>query len=209
MNLNQIKNIIFDLGGVIIDIDPAQSYQALQALADVQNESSDWDPEKVSLFLDYEQGLITAQQFRDGIRELTKKKDLSDTMIDRAWNAMLLKIPLERIELLQKLKEKYRLFVLSNTNDIHVLAFNAIVQQVSGKEDLAAFFDKVYYSHELRMRKPQPAIYSHVLKENDLKPSETLFLDDRYDNIMAAESLGIQTFHVAPGQEIVSFFQHL
>lgn len=209
MDLQKIKNIIFDLGGVIIDVDPNRSFQALQAFAASRDSDADLFSESVSLFLDYEKGMISSDAFRKGIRALAKNDNLLDQQIDEAWNSMLLDIPLDRIDILKKLKKKYRLYVLSNTNDIHVPAFNGIVTKVCGELDIACFFDKVYFSHELQMRKPEPAIYEHVLKENSLKPEETLFIDDRYENIKAAEALGIKTFHVAKERGIVAFFENI
>lgn len=209
MDLHKIKNIIFDLGGVIIDIDPNRSFQALQAFVADEENGTDLFSESVSLFLDYEKGMISSDEFRKGIRTLARNDSLHDQQIDEAWNAMLLDIPLDRINVLKKLKSHYSLYVLSNTNDIHVPAFNSIVAKVCGESDIACFFDKVYFSHELQLRKPDPAIYAHVLKDNNLKPEETLFIDDRYENIKAAEALGIKTFLVEKERDIVAFFENI
>lgn len=207
MHLEKIKHIIFDLGGVIIDIDPQRSYQALQAFA--TDREAKVLSEHVDLFLDYEKGIISSTEFRQGIRQLTQNTTLTDGQIDEAWNQMLLHIPEERIAVLKKLKDRFSLYVLSNTNDIHVPAFNAIVEKVCGEAGIHCFFDKVYFSHDMKMRKPEPDIYRHVLEENKLKPEETLFIDDRYENIEAAAALGIQTYHVNEAQDIIALFDHL
>lgn len=209
MNLQNIKNIIFDLGGVIIDVDPPRSFQALQAFSMNQKSGDNFLSENVKLFLDYEKGLVSSRKFREGIRALTENTELEDKQIDDAWNMMLLDVPLERIEILKKLKDRFQLFVLSNTNDIHVPAFNSMIENVCGEPNIHCFFDRVYFSHEVQMRKPEPEIYRHVLEENNLNPEETLFIDDRYENIEAAGRLGIQTYHVDNEGGIVAFFNNI
>lgn len=209
MNLQNIKNIIFDLGGVIIDVDPPRSFQALQAFSMNQKSGDIVLSENVKLFLDYEKGLISSRKFREGVRTLTENTNLEDKQIDDAWNLMLLDVPLERIEILKKLKDRFQLFVLSNTNDIHVPAFNSMIEKVCGEPNIDCFFDRVYFSHEVQMRKPEPEIYRHVLEENNLNPEETLFIDDRYENIEAARGLGIQTYHVDNEGGIAAFFNHI
>lgn len=207
MALQNIDNIIFDLGGVIIDIDPQRAYQALAAFyKGKQSSREQLLSENVQLFLDYEKGFIEDEAFRDGIRKLTDNATLNDEEIDAAWNSMLLHIPVERLQLLEKLKKQYKIFVLSNTNAIHVSAFNKIIERNSGKADINQFFDKVYYSHQLKLRKPEPQIYQHVIDDHNLSVGATLFVDDRLENIEAAAAVGLQTFHVQLDKSIVEFF---
>lgn len=201
-----IRNIIFDLGGVIIDIDTGLSFRELSSFYSGEQSGEALLSENVELFLNYEKGLISSADFRTGIRRLTENPELSDQQIDDAWNRMLLHIPEERLGVLEKIRPQYQLFVLSNTNAIHVPAFNQIVEKVSGKSDIGHFFDKVYFSHEMQKRKPEPEIYQQVMDENQLPPEETLFIDDRRENIEAAASLGMHVFHVTPEQGIVDFF---
>ena len=203
---SRINNIVFDLGGVVIDIDPDASFSALQALADESVTVLDHFSEHSELFLDYEKGLIDDRVFRNGIRRLTQQSHLSDSAIDEAWCRMLLRVPLIRLQLLDQLKESYRIFVLSNTNAIHVRAFNRIIQSVSGKPAIDHFFEGVYYSHELQMRKPETEIYQYVLDDNNLRPEATLFLDDRSENLFAAEAVGIVTQLVTPVHGITEIF---
>ncbi len=205
MKLNGIKNIIFDLGGVIIDIDPAQSYSALAELVNRTSTSENQSMEEHEIFLRYEKGLISSEEFRSEIRKLGSR-EITDEAIDLGWNKMLLDIPIKRIKLLEKLKQDYRLFVLSNTNEIHVTAFNKIVTQVSGQTDLADFFHNVHYSHLMLKRKPEQEIFYEVLQINNLKAEETLFVDDRADNVEAARQVGMKTFHVTPEQDILGYF---
>ncbi len=206
MRLSTIRTLIFDLGGVVINIDPARAFQALQQLAPASVSLTDTFLEHNELFLDYEKGLIDDQAFRQGIRELIRRPDLADEAVDAAWCRMLLDIPPERLQLLERLKSQYRTFVLSNTNQIHVDAFNRMVAAVTGQSSLDHLFEKVYFSHHLRMRKPEAQIYRHVLEEQGLVPSETLFLDDRADNLAAAEAEGIRPQLVTNANGILELF---
>jgi putative hydrolase of the HAD superfamily len=206
MAISGVQHIIFDLGGVIIDIDPHLSFRALSDFYRGDQPGEKLLTENVTLFLDFEKGLISSEDFRSGIRSLTLNNALSDQEIDDAWNKMLLNIPAERFSVLEKIRPDYQLFVLSNTNAIHVPAFNKIVEKSSGKADIGHFFDKVYFSHEMQLRKPEEQIYRQLLDENQLPPHKTLFIDDRLENIEAAASLGMQTFHIKEGRGIVDFF---
>jgi putative hydrolase of the HAD superfamily len=120
---------------------------------------------------------------------------------------MLLDIPQERLNLLRQLRPSHRLFLLSNTNQIHLNCFNKIVEEAAGTPGLEPFFDATYYSHQLKMRKPDREIYEHVLQEQQLQPHETLFLDDNLTNLAGAEAVGIRTFHVQHPDLIFSLFR--
>ena len=156
-------------------------------------------------FLQYEKGMIDDNEFRRAIRNIYSFEG-EDTLIDTCWNAMLLDIPPARIDLLKSLKSKYRTFLLSNTNAIHVKCFNESLQKAYGMECLDELFEKVYYSHILRMRKPDAEIYQYVLKENKLNAGETLFIDDNIKNIEGARSIGIQTHWIRDAEELHSIF---
>ena len=120
---------------------------------------------------------------------------------------MLLQIPHARLELLQLLSPAKRLFILSNTNEIHVTAFNKIVEEASGQPTIDYFFEKVYYSHELKLRKPEREIYEYVLADSQLIAEQTLFIDDKEENIIAAQNVGLQTFQVTDQQDLLSYFR--
>ena len=145
-------------------------------------------------FEEYETGKITDDQFVEGIQKIAGKP-LTEAQIIHAWNALLLDFPLTRIELLEKLRKQYRIFLLSNTNELHHNAFQQSLHALTGKllEDI---FEKTYYSHGVNLRKPDTAIYQLVLDENKLEPSETLFIDDTASNFSGAEEAGIETFHL-------------
>ena len=207
MKNDKIKNIIFDLGDVILNIDvPVASLSFAQLSGKEQHEIVSLFKEK-DIFRQFETGKLDEKGFRDYIRELLVFPDWTDEMIDVAWNSLLLDLPPERVELLKKLRENYRLFLLSNTSSIHITQVNKILEAATGIEKLDDLFDKVYYSYEMGLMKPDPAIYLQVLKEQGLEAEETLFLDDNADNITAASKLGIDTIHVQKPVTILDYLK--
>lgn len=207
MDVARVKNIIFDLGGVIINLAFHKSVEALQLLSTEQR-AIDFTPKAQSEFFDlYETGQITSAAFRQGLRD-TYRIEGEDSALDEAWNAMLLDIPAERIQLLRELGKQYRLFLLSNTNAIHAERFNKTVQEVSGLPSLDSLFEKTYYSHLVGLRKPEAAVFEHILTQNNLVARETLFIDDSIQHIEGARKLGLQTLHLQPPLTITEFFRH-
>ncbi len=198
--------MIFDLGGVIIDLDLEASYREFSRLSGLEIPEVINRTRGLMLFEDYETGAINSQDFRNQINELLEMT-ATNQEIDHAWCALLGEIPSERLNLLNKLKHGYRTFALSNTNDIHAQKFDQIAEQSLGNAVLfSEHFERVYLSHEMKMRKPNIEIYQTVLADQDLNPSETLFIDDNLENILGAESVGIQTVHLKdPGQLIAVF----
>jgi len=188
----KIKNIIFDIGGVIINLNYLKTLEAIQALGASNLDKSIYE---TPLFTDYEQGLISSAEFRDGVRQ-TLKIHATDKQLDEAWNAMLLDLPSDRLELIRRLSTKYRTFILSNTNEIHKTAFELQIQQVSPFKSLDEITEKAYYSHQVHDRKPNPSIFKMILEENDLVPAETLYLEDTLVHIQTAKSLGINTVQI-------------
>jgi glucose-1-phosphatase len=205
LSLSGIKNIIFDLGGVIINLSVEKTHQAFAALSGLSMSEIDTIVHQGTFFHEYEKGLISDAEFRNQLRE-SLQINVDDAQLDRAWNAMLLDIPIERIQLLEQLKNRYNLFLLSNTNNIHLLSFNNQVLQLTGHPALDQYFHKAYYSHLIKMRKPDVEIYEHVLQRNNLLAHETLFLDDNKDNLSGANKAGISTFHVQYPDQIFSIF---
>jgi glucose-1-phosphatase len=189
-----IKNIIFDLGGVILNIDFKKTEEAFAALGFKDFSQYITQFHITQLFEDYETGKIEDPAFIKGIQQLCPHP-VSASAIVHAWNALLLDFPPERIALLRKLKSHYRTFLLSNTNALHYKSFQDNLFQQSGcyLEDL---FEKAYYSQIAKMRKPNAEIFQLVLDENGLNPSETLFIDDTASNLTGAETVGLQTFHL-------------
>ena len=193
--MKHYKNIIFDLGGVIINLDYHATTNAFTELcgrdmAEVYSQKKQ-DP----IFDDIETGRITPNEFREGLKQLFNF-DASSEEIDAAWNALLLDIPLSRIELLQKLKPQKRIFLLSNTNAIHKVAFEKILKDATGFSELDPLFEKAYYSHEMEDRKPNVSIFQRVIEENELDLTETLFIDDSAQHIVGAKKAGLNAFHL-------------
>lgn len=203
---HKIKNLIFDLGGVIMDLDFSKTHQAFANFAGVPVESLKGKIHTAGFFNEYEKGLITDSEFRNHMRSFLNYPLAQDQEIDLAWNAMLLTITRERYDLLKSLKSKYKTFLLSNTNNIHLNAVNEIVFKTSGERTLDPFFHKAYFSHLMKMRKPNPEIFTQVLAENNLVATETLFMDDILENIEGAKSVGIQTIHISSTNQILSLF---
>jgi putative hydrolase of the HAD superfamily len=202
----KIKNIIFDLGGVIIDLSVDSTLRKFSELSGHPvNKVVDVYYARPE-FLAYEKGEITNEEFRSSLKSIFGLSSL-DSELDLCWNAMLGEIPAERIELLRELKSKYKTFLLSNTNAIHLDCFSGIVKKAHNLESLEPLFHKTYYSHMVKMRKPDAEIYEYVLRENSLKADETIFLDDNVANLKGAASVGIQTFHVTHPDTIFSLFR--
>ena len=206
MELKNIKNLIFDLGGVIIDLDFGASYLAFSELSGLSVEQIAIRTEGMMFFKDFEKGLISSGEFRNQIQELLAFSATTQA-IDEAWCAMLGVIPAGRLKLLHALKQRYRTFALSNTNEIHVTKFNHILESSLGSTNLFHdHFERVYYSHQMKMRKPDTEIYQQVLDNQSLVPEETLFIDDNHDNIVGAGQLSIQTFHLKEPAHLMSLF---
>ncbi len=179
-----IKNIIFDLGGVVLNLDQEKTLRAFKRLGANLEELN----LENSIFLDFETGKVDEDYFLQSIFTLLKG-NASKEQITQAWNSMLLELPAHRVEIIKQLKSKYRLFLLSNTNIIHIKA----VFEEHGKTIFEELFEKIYLSHEIGIRKPDIACYEYVLRDANLKGSETVFVDDNRMNIKGAESAGINT----------------
>lgn len=182
-----------------------KTHQAFGALSGMSVEEIKSIVHQGAYFHDYERGLISDAEFRMHLRQ-SLNLQVSDAQLDAAWNAMLLDIPMERIDLLVRLKEKFSIYLLSNTNNIHLQSFNGIVQNLTGQSAIDNYFHRAYYSHLLKLSKPDVAIYNHVLLQNSLEPESTIFLDDNKDNLIGANKAGIKTFHVQYPDQIFSLF---
>jgi putative hydrolase of the HAD superfamily len=190
MSKNHIANIIFDLGDVLIHIDVDRTVNGLKELGIGIPENESDREEFFDLLKRLETGKIEPSDFRNQLRAKSTFNP-TDQELDRAWSAMLLDFEPDTIRLLEELRDEYNLYLLSNTNAIHVPYFNRRMNEQLGFNGLDPLFKKIYYSHEVKFRKPDPAIYTHVLNDSDLNPNESLFIDDREENIKAARALGI------------------
>jgi FMN phosphatase YigB (HAD superfamily) len=200
-----IKNIIFDLGGVILNLDNRRTEEAFTQLG-VKNMRQYFGLGHAdSFFKEYEVGKITDREFIGAIRELAGLDGVPDQAIVDGWNALLLDFPPERIQLLKQLGKTYRLFLFSNTNSLHLAALRAIYIQTFGPGSLEDYFEKTYYSHLLGMRKPDRQSYEYILRENGLEGSETLFVDDAIVNVEGAEQAGLRGLYLRPGISLLDF----
>lgn len=199
------KNIIFDLGGVILNIDYRLTSQAFQNLGLSDFDHNYSQAKQSHLFDRLETGAVTPEQFRQELKAYFIHQ-VSDADLDNAWNAMLLDLPVQRIDLLKQLSKNYRLFLLSNTNIIHYKAYSAYLKQTFGKMIFHEIFEKQYLSFEIGMRKPDREIFELVLTENKLIASETIFIDDSFQHIEGAAKTGITAYHLEPGESILELF---
>jgi putative hydrolase of the HAD superfamily len=196
--MQQIKNIIFDLGGIFLEIHYQKTKDAFTNLGIKDFDALFTQHHANHLFEDLETGKISETEFYERFRQ-DGKVNFTDAEIKEAWNAMLGNFPLERIEWLKTVKQKYNIFLFSNTNQIHYDAFMAIYELNTGKADFNDHFIKAYYSQYLGLRKPYADSFLAILEEQNLLAEETLFIDDTIKNIEAADALGIKTIHlVAP-----------
>lgn len=190
--MQKIKNIILDYGNVIFMIDFMKSQQAFTQLGISNVDEIFAHHGQIALFDDFDKGLISPEQFRDGIRQITNNASLTDQEIDSAWNALLIGVPEGKHPILLQLKERYRTFLLSNNNAIHYDFCMKHIQEKYDVQDNSIFFEKTYYSHLMGMRKPNPDIFEFVLNTHQLNPTETLFIDDSPQHLKTAEKMGIQ-----------------
>jgi len=198
---SNIKNIIFDFGGVLINLDYNRSYEAFQSLGIHNLESILSKTQQTGIFDEFEMGLISPQNFRNEMRKISDSS-ISNEEFDWAWNQILLDIPQSRLEKVLALKQHYRVFLLSNTNKIHYDSYLIDLQKINGFKSFNDIFEKAYFSHEIKLKKPDAEIFEFVLTDAHIKPEETLFIDDTEKHILGAQKLGIQTHHLKEGQEI-------
>jgi putative hydrolase of the HAD superfamily len=197
---NNISTLIFDLGGVIVDLDLAKCIQNFKELGleNIEQYLSNFGQK--DFFMQFEKGQIGIPAFRNEIRKLAGT-ELSDAQIDKAWCSFLTQIPVEKLHLLSELKKKYRLLLLSNTNPLHIETAVAAEFSKTGKT-MQDFFDKCYLSYEMGMVKPDVEIFEALLTDAQVKAEECLFLDDGKKNIDTAAALGIQTYWVKPNENL-------
>ena len=197
------KAIIFDLGAVILNINYQNTIDAFTKLG-VQNASTFYSKKvQTDLFNQIETGEITAEEFLITLQRETNKATINQ--VRDAWNTLLLDMPNDRLELIKALKSKYRVYLLSNTNSIHIDAFKKQLGIVKWQE-FTKLFDKMYLSHEVGMRKPNAEIFEHILAEQKLKAEEVFFIDDSPQHIEGAKKIGIQSHHLLDNEEITTLF---
>ncbi len=191
-----VEAIIFDLGGVILNLNYQRTINAFQQLASKKFDKLYDQAQQTDLFDAIETGAISPAVFRRDLKEILQT-NTSDNQLDAAWNAMLLDLPKERIDFLKEIGKRYPIFLFSNTNAIHYNAFRQRILADYGDADLLEkLFIKTYYSHVVGERKPTAAAFKTVLNEQQLNPKKTLFIDDSIQHIEGAKKLEIQTIHL-------------
>ena len=203
--MNPINAIIFDLGGVLLDINYWLTIEAFNNLGCSDFESIYTQQKQSQLFDDFETGKVSSETFRKSIQK-QMRFSISNVEFDNSWNKMLLQLPEQRLELLEKLNKKFSLFLLSNTNEIHIKAFKKIISSSIGYERFENCFKKVYFSSEIGNRKPNASCFEMVLSENKLSAAKTLFIDDSIQHVEGAYKIGIKTLLIESGEELVSIF---
>jgi epoxide hydrolase-like predicted phosphatase len=199
--MEKIKNIIFDLGGVLLDIDYNLTRTAFEKAGVTHFDDMYSQASADKLFQTLETGKITEDNFYKELNNSTGM-DLSPEEIRNAWNAMLLSFRENSLRSIAELKEKYQLYLLSNTNFIHMDAFNKIYHRQPRDLAFDAYFNKAFYSCDIGFRKPDAICYEWVIDHLKIDASETLFIDDSLQNIEAAKSVGMKTVHLANGDKI-------
>ncbi|EZH72047.1 haloacid dehalogenase [Aquimarina atlantica] len=191
-----IKTIIFDFGDVFINLDKSATERELYNL---KNEKLTTELRELNML--YEAGKITTPELIESFQKLIP--NASEKQLIYAWNALLLDFPKHRLEFIQKLasEQRYQLILLSNNNELHI---NWIKENISFFPEFRSCFDAFYLSHEINLRKPEPYIFEFVLKQHQLNPSETLFIDDTKDNTDTAAALGMHTWNNNPVTEDVT-----
>jgi putative hydrolase of the HAD superfamily len=199
--MKPIKNIIFDLGGVLLNINYQKTAEAFEQLGfhDFNNMYTQYTADEI--FSQLETGKISNEDFYKSLLAKATHPILVEDL-QTAWNAMLLDFRTESLAKLRQLKQKYNIFLLSNTNNIHWQAFQSIFTESTGEDSLDHYFHKAYYSHQVGLRKPNADIYQFVAKDAGLEMAETIFIDDSYNNIEAAAALGFKTHLLMAGEKI-------
>jgi putative hydrolase of the HAD superfamily len=204
----KVTSIIFDLGGVLINLDPERTRQSFIKLGTPHFDQLFTVYRATKMFDDLETGHVDSDTFIKTLQKETVKGTTEQDIID-AWNAMLLDFRLESLDFVSQLKEKYPTFLFSNTNIIHHKSFQQTIKETTPYNSVDALFHKAYYSHEIGWRKPLVDAYRYIITEKALDAGQTLFIDDNKDNIQGAKEAGLQTLHLLPGERIEKVLSYL
>lgn len=186
-----IKNIILDFGGVLLNIDYQLTEQAFIKLGCTNFKEIYSQAAQTDLFNKFETGDISETVFFEELKAISGTENLTTSKLKDAWNAMLIHFPVENYLMLKELKKKYRVFLLSNTNQTHITEFEKLVTTTCSVAEFESLFEKIYYSYKMRVRKPDTVCFLQVLHENRLNPKETIFIDDSFQHIEGAGKAGI------------------
>jgi putative hydrolase of the HAD superfamily len=202
---NSKEAIIFDLGGVLLNLDYDLTEKAFISLGIANFGESYSQLQQTHLFDRFERGEVSSFHFINQLLDRLPPGTTANQVV-HAWDAMILDFPVERLQFLEGLSKKYRLFLLSNTNDLHIDAVRRALEKSVGHRNLEQYFEKTYFSSAIGMRKPDSTVFEFVCSENNLDPSKTIFIDDSPQHIEGAKSAGIEAFLLAKNQEVSSLF---
>ncbi|MFT4753595.1 MAG: HAD superfamily hydrolase (TIGR01509 family) [Salibacteraceae bacterium] len=208
MTHNSINTVIFDLGGVLLNLDYTLTIQAFENLGLPNAKNLFSQKAQNHIFDNFETGKIASTEFRKEIKSLINGP-VSDQQIDAAWNTMLLDFPTDRFEFLQQVSQTHRIFLLSNTNAIHMAWFKNYIDKRFGENIFFDLFEVAYLSNEMGMRKPHQEIFDFVVNENNLDTKSTLFIDDSAQHLIGATAAGLQTVWLEPGMETIGVLKTL
>lgn len=205
---SKIKNIIFDLGGVIINLDIPATISAFNQLSTVPFQEIYTQARQTEIFDLFDRGQISDYDFFSRLRAELRYQGVDEELL-KAWNAMLLDVPAHRLDLLVQLKLQYRTFLLSNTNETHIAAFERDLYRVHGVKNFRDYFDDVIYSSRVGMRKPDEEIFRMLLNKHQLDPAETIFIDDTEQHVKGAGRCGIKSYLLPKGMEVGDLLREL
>jgi putative hydrolase of the HAD superfamily len=201
--LKKIKSIIFDLGGVILNLDYSKTEDEFKKIGVLHFKELYSQKKQTLLFDEFEKGKIKPEEFIFSLKDSENLK-IKEVDFINAWNAMLLEIPIEKLQFIDDLKKNYKIYLLSNTNEIHIKKFEGDLKTNNMLEQFYKCFDKIYYSSRMGKRKPEENCFNQVLEENGLIAENTLFIDDSIQHIEGAKKVGIKTFHLEKNESILN-----
>lgn len=208
LNIRGIRNIVLDLGGVVVDLDMKRTIREFGRLGIRGLENADRLMSEHPFFRDYETGRISTVAFFEGMRGLSHDH-VGVEDLERAWKTLVLDLQEDVLQLLRDMKKSFRICLLSNTNASHIDAMNDRLLERYGIRDFGDVFDRVYYSFRLGMRKPDREIFEFVLEDNGIPAANTLFIDDSSDNIESAAGLGISVYHLSAPEKLTQIFRKI
>lgn len=200
--MTKIKSIIFDLGGVILNLNYSKTEDEFKKIGVLNFKEFYSQKKQTLLFDDFEKGKIKPEEFISSFKESENLK-IKEIDFINAWNAMLLEIPIEKLQFIDGLKKDYKIILLSNTNEIHIKKFEDDLKKNNMLEQFYKCFDKIYYSSRMGKRKPEENCFNQVLEENGLIAENTLFIDDSIQHIEGAKKVGVKTFHLEKNNSIL------
>ena len=200
--MTEIKSIIFDLGGVILNLNYSKTEDEFKKIGVLNFKEFYSQKKQTFLFDDFEKGKIKSEEFISSFKESGNLK-IKEIDFINAWNAMLLEIAIEKLQFIDGLKKDYKIILLSNTNEIHIKKFEDDLKKNNMLEQFYKCFDKIYYSSRMGKRKPEENCFNQVLEENGLIAENTLFIDDSIQHIEGAKKVGVKTFHLEKNKSIL------